>query len=110
MTAQTNQRFGSRRGSPARWVHEQEGCHQGVNRDRQGYGSEWLWQLHLRCIPAVMGPRRSRSVQPVAIVRKRLRLDASLYTLMRVFSVAVFEKASIKSFILQTPDSPASAT
>ncbi len=27
-----------------------------------------------------------------AIVRKRLRLDVSLYTLMQVFSVTVFEK------------------
>ena len=31
----------------------------------------------------------------VAIVRKRLRLDASLYTLMQVFSVTAFEKSSI---------------
>jgi hypothetical protein len=31
----------------------------------------------------------------VAIVRKRLKLDMSLYTLMQVFSVTVFEKASI---------------
>lgn len=38
----------------------------------------------------------------VAIVRKRLKLDASLYTLMQVFSVTVFEKASIESAILQT--------
>ena len=41
----------------------------------------------------------------VAIVRKRLKLDASLYTLMQVFSVTVFEKASIESVILQTADS-----
>jgi hypothetical protein len=41
----------------------------------------------------------------VAIVRKRLRLDASLYTLMQVFSVTVFEKYSIESVILQTVDS-----
>jgi hypothetical protein len=40
----------------------------------------------------------------VAIVRKRLKLDASLYTLMQVFSVTVFEKASIESVILQTAD------
>jgi transposase len=40
----------------------------------------------------------------VAIVRKRLKLDVSLYTLMQVFSVTVFEKASIESIILQTPD------
>src|SRR5271156_6622857 len=41
----------------------------------------------------------------VAIVRKRLGLDASLYTLMQVFSVTEFEKASIESVILQTADS-----
>ena len=31
----------------------------------------------------------------VAIVRKRLKLDASLYTLMQIFSVALFEKIPI---------------
>ena len=41
----------------------------------------------------------------VAIIRKRLKLDVSLYTLMQVFSVTVFEKASIESLILQTGDS-----
>jgi hypothetical protein len=40
----------------------------------------------------------------VAIIRKRLKLDASLYTLMQVFSVTVFEKSSIESVILQTAD------
>jgi transposase len=40
-----------------------------------------------------------------AIVRKRLKLDVSLYTLMQVFSVTVFEKASIESIMLQTADS-----
>jgi Domain of unknown function (DUF4372)/Transposase DDE domain len=40
----------------------------------------------------------------VAIIRKRLKLNASLYTLMQVFSVTVFEKASIESVILQTAD------
>src|SRR6516225_3693978 len=40
----------------------------------------------------------------VAIVRKRLKLDVSLYTLMQVFSVTVFEKVSIESVILQTAD------
>ena len=39
-----------------------------------------------------------------AIVRKRLKLDVSLYTLMQVFSVTVFEKASIESIILQAAD------
>ena len=40
-----------------------------------------------------------------AIVRKRLKLDVSLYTLMQVFSVTVFEKASIETIISQTADS-----
>ncbi len=40
----------------------------------------------------------------VAIIRKRLKLDVSLYTLMQVISVTVFEKASIESMILQTAD------
>jgi hypothetical protein len=40
----------------------------------------------------------------VAIIRKRLKLDASLYTLMQVLSVTVFEKASIESVLLQTAD------
>ena len=31
----------------------------------------------------------------VAIVRKRLSIEASLYTLMQVFSVAIFEKVAI---------------
>ena len=42
-----------------------------------------------------------------AIVRKRLKLDVSLYTLMQVFSVTVFEKASIESVIFQTANSSA---
>ena len=46
----------------------------------------------------------------VAIVRKRLKLDVSLYTLMQVFSVTVFEKASIESVILQTADSSGSTS
>ena len=46
----------------------------------------------------------------VAIVRKRLKLDASLYTLMQVFSVAVFEKVSIESVIFQSPYDSASVT
>src|SRR5208283_2928884 len=33
----------------------------------------------------------------VAIVRKRLNIEASLYTLMQVFSVAIFEKLPIKA-------------
>jgi len=41
----------------------------------------------------------------VAIVRKRLKLDVSLYTLMQVFSVTVFERSSVESVIFQTADS-----
>src|SRR5580693_1577886 len=37
----------------------------------------------------------------VAIVRKRLDLDASLDTLLQVFSVTVFEKMTIQSALLQ---------
>jgi Transposase DDE domain len=40
----------------------------------------------------------------VAIVRKRLKLDASLYTLMQVFSLTVFEKTSIESVLSQIAD------
>jgi hypothetical protein len=40
----------------------------------------------------------------VAIIRKRLRLEASLYTLLQVFSVTVFEKMLIQAAILATPD------
>ena len=34
---------------------------------------------------------------PVAIVRKRLKLEAPLYTLLQVFSVTVFEKIEIQT-------------
>ncbi len=40
----------------------------------------------------------------VAIVRKRLRLEVSLYTLLQVLSVTVFEKMPIQSALLSTPD------
>ena len=43
----------------------------------------------------------------VAIVRKRLKLDASLYTLMQMFSVTAFEKVSIESVIFQSTDGSA---
>jgi IS4 transposase len=42
-----------------------------------------------------------------AIVRKRLKLEVSLYTLMQVLSVTVFEKASIESVIFQTANGSA---
>ena len=40
----------------------------------------------------------------IAIVRKRLGLEASLYTLLQVFSVTVFEKIGIKSALSHTSD------
>ncbi len=40
----------------------------------------------------------------VAIVRKRLRLEVSLYTLLQIFSLTVFEKLPIQSAILAIPD------
>jgi IS4 transposase len=46
----------------------------------------------------------------VAIVRKRLRLKASLSTLLQVFSVTVFEKMSIQSALSTTPNSSPEAT
>jgi hypothetical protein len=46
----------------------------------------------------------------VAIVRKRLRLEASLYTLLQVFSVTVFEKMSIQSALSTMPDGFQEAT
>jgi hypothetical protein len=46
----------------------------------------------------------------VAIVRKRLRLEASLYTLLQVLSVTVFEKMPIQSVLSATPNGSAAAT
>jgi len=40
----------------------------------------------------------------VAIVRKRLRLEAPLSTLLRVFSVAVFEKIEIQTAFSREAD------
>jgi hypothetical protein len=41
----------------------------------------------------------------VAIVRKRLKLNVSLYTLMQVFSVTVLRKVSKESAVFQEADS-----
>ena len=41
---------------------------------------------------------------PVAIVRKRLGLDASLYTLLQVLSVTVFERMPLQSAFLAQAD------
>jgi Domain of unknown function (DUF4372)/Transposase DDE domain len=46
----------------------------------------------------------------VSIVRKRLRLEASLYTLLQVLSVTVFEKMPIRSALSATPDGSVAAT
>ena len=40
----------------------------------------------------------------IAIAKKELQLDASLYTCLQILSVSVFEKMSIQSAILATPD------
>ena len=45
-----------------------------------------------------------------AIVRNTLKLDASLYTLMQVFSVTVFEEPAIQSVIFQTANDSAYVT
>jgi hypothetical protein len=46
----------------------------------------------------------------VAIVRKRLGLEVSLYTLLQVISVTVFEKTPIQSAFSAGDDRIASAT
>ena len=46
----------------------------------------------------------------VAIVRKRLGLEASLYTLLQVLSVTVFEKMPIQSALSAMPDRSEAAT
>ena len=46
----------------------------------------------------------------VAIVRKRLRLEASLYTLLQVLSVTVFEKMPIQAALSATHDGSVAAT
>jgi hypothetical protein len=40
----------------------------------------------------------------VAVVRKRLNLEAPLYTVLQVFSVTVFEKIEIQTASLARPD------
>ena len=42
----------------------------------------------------------------VAIVKKRLNLDASLYTLLQVFSVTLFEKIPLNQGFLDFTDDP----
>jgi len=39
----------------------------------------------------------------VAIVKKRLQLEASLYTLLQILSVTLFEKMPINKALLCTP-------
>ena len=42
----------------------------------------------------------------VAIIKKRLNLEASLYTLLQVFSVTLFEKIPLNTGFLETINSP----
>jgi hypothetical protein len=61
-----------------------------------------------RSVAKVSAPDRVRKPPDIFIftfIIRMLKLSASLYTLMQVFSVTVFEKASIESVILQTADS-----
>ena len=46
----------------------------------------------------------------VAIVRKRLGLEASLYTFLQVLSITVFEKMTIQAALLDTPNRYGGAT
>ena len=39
----------------------------------------------------------------VAILKKRLRLPASLYTILQIFSITLFEKTPILQALSQTP-------
>jgi len=41
----------------------------------------------------------------IAIIRKELQLEASLYTLLQILSVSVFEKIPIKKAFLDATDS-----
>jgi hypothetical protein len=42
----------------------------------------------------------------VAIVKKRLNLDVSLYTLLQIFSLTLFEKVPLNQSFLESTDSP----
>jgi hypothetical protein len=42
----------------------------------------------------------------VAIVKKRLALEASLYTLLQIFSVTLFEKMPMAQALSETPTHP----
>jgi hypothetical protein len=48
----------------------------------------------------------------VAIVKKQLRLDASLYTLLQILSVTLFEKMPLQQALINPacpPNNPANA-
>jgi len=84
------------------------------------YKSRWQVELFFKCIKQHLRIKKFYGTSEnavktqiwiavsvyvlVAIVRKRLKLEASLHTLMQVFSVIVFEKAPIESVILQKTD------
>ena len=41
---------------------------------------------------------------PITIIKKELQLDASLYTLLQILSVSVFEKTPLNKAFLDTAD------
>jgi hypothetical protein len=45
----------------------------------------------------------------VAILKKRLHLEASLYTILQILSLTLFEKVPISQALAQLPPSSASA-
>jgi hypothetical protein len=78
-----------------------------------GHFFKWIKQ-HVR-IKAFYGPRKNSVTTQicvavslyglVAIIRKRLKVDASRYLLIQLVWVTVFEKAAIRSVILHTASS-----
>jgi len=58
-----------------------------------------------RCEDANLVRRLSTYVL-IAIVKKELQLDASLYTLLQILSVSVFEKTEISSALRLDPARP----
>jgi hypothetical protein len=76
------------------------------------YKSRWQVELFFKWIKQHLRVKQFYGISEnavsvyvlVAIVRKRLRLEVSLYTLLQVLSVTVFEKMPIQSALLTPPD------
>ena len=51
--------------------------------------------------PEVINTQPKSPIQVVAIVKKRLALDASLYTLLQILSLTLFEKMPILQALSQ---------